>query len=287
MNDSFTVEHVDLSVRVAYLRQLAADFDDLRSQAVDFDTAPGTALLRAATPLYLRAQSLAARLAVQVTGLDASPYTQVPGSRESLDALRAAIGTAALASSDIAQALALAANPLQGTRLGGPSEHEAQFRDHDHAAAAPVLTEHLQQAAHHLELCSTICHYVAHGITKDTTAVPETTALPAPAKLNAEQYEALTALAHGGARLEVRDRRAHIATLDGTQVTTHSFRSLDALGLLHHDASVPLRRGRDITVTAEGHRALAHRPQPALPPSAAPTPPAPAPAPTAVRAAGR
>ncbi|MER5813836.1 hypothetical protein [Streptomyces californicus] len=281
MNDSFTVEHVDLSVRVAHLRQLAADFDDLRSQAVDFDTTPGTALLRAAIPLYLRAQSLAARLAAQVTGLDASPYAQVPGSRESLDALRAAIGTAAMAASDIAQALA--ANPLQGTRLGGPSEHEARFRDHD--AAAPVLTEHFQEAAHHLELCSTICHYVAHDIAKDTTAVPETTALPAPAKLNAEQYEALTALAHGGARLEVRDRRAHIATLDGTQVTTHSFRSLDALGLLHHDASVPLRRGRDITVTAEGHRALAHRPQPVFPPSAAPTPPAPAPA--AVRAVGR
>ncbi|MFD3907472.1 hypothetical protein HXS80_06245 [Streptomyces sp. CB04723] len=283
MNDSFTVEHVDLSVRVAYLRQLAADFDDLRSQAVDFDTAPGTALLRAAIPLYLRAQGLAARLAAQVTGLGASPYAQVPGSRESLDALRGAIGTAALAASDNAQALA--ANPLQGTRLGGPSEHEARFRDHDHVAAAPVLTEHFQKAAHHLELCSAICHYVAHGITKDTTAVPETTALPAPAKLNAEQYEALTALAHGGARLEVRDRRAHIATLDGTQVTTHSFRSLDALGLLHHDASVPLRRGRDITVTAEGHRALAHRPQPVLPPSAAPTPPAPTPA--AVRVVGR
>ncbi|MFD4022239.1 hypothetical protein ACFWRV_01790 [Streptomyces sp. NPDC058576] len=147
----------------------------------------------------------------------------------------------------------------------------------------PVLTEHLQEAARQLELCSTVCHYVAHGISKDISpaAAPAPAPLPAPAKLNTKQYEALDALAKGGAQLKVRDRGARIATIDGTADTNATFGSLDELDLVHHDTSVSLARGRDITVTEEGHRALAHRP---APPSA-PTPVAPAP--TAVRASGR
>lgn len=112
-------------------------------------------------------------------------------------------------------------------------------------------------------------------------AAPAPAPLPAPAKLNTKQYEALDALAKGGAQLEVRNRRTRIATIDGAAVTTATFGSLDELGLVHHDASVSLARGRDITVTAGGHRALA---RPPAPPSA-PTPVTPEP--TAVRTSGR
>ncbi|MFE5647557.1 hypothetical protein ACFQ8Q_00340 [Streptomyces cyaneofuscatus] len=261
---------IDLAKRIEYLRQLGSDFGDLQSQVLDVDAVPGTPALNALTPLYFRAQGLATRLAAQVAGLDAGPYTQVPGSRESLDALRAAIGTASLAAADLAHALA--ANPLDGTRFGGRSEHDARFRDQEHAEAAPVLAEHLQEAARQLDLCSTICHYVAHGITEDTRQAPEAVVLPAPVRLNSEEHEALSALAKGGARLEVRDRCAHIVIVDGTQVSTAVFRSLNESGLLHHDESVPLRRGRDLTVTEEGRRALAHQPRPAPPSAPSPAP---------------
>ncbi|MFD8114363.1 hypothetical protein [Streptomyces microflavus] len=274
---------IDLAKRIEYLRQLGSDFGDLQSQVLDVDAVPGTPALNALTPLYFRAQGLATRLAAQVAGLDAGPYTQVPGSRESLDALRAAIGTASLAAADLAHALA--ANPLDGTRFGGRSEHDARFRDQEHAEAAPVLAEHLREAARQLELCSTVCHYVAHGISKDVfpAAAQPPASLPAPAKLNTKQYEALGSLAKGGAQLEVRDRRARIATIDGTAVTAATFGSLDELGLVHHDTSVSLARGRDITVTAEGHRALTNRSRSASQPTPIPS----APAPAAVRTSGQ
>lgn len=270
-----------MSSHVAYLRHLGVDFADLRSTVLGLEIAPGRPALHTLSALYYRAQGMATRLADQVSSLDGSPYTQVPGSRESLDALRAGVGTASLAASDLAHALA--ATPLESIRFGGPTEHDEQFRGQERTEAVPVLTEHLQEAARQLELCSTVCRYVAHGISEDLSpaAAPAPAPLPAPAKLNTKQYEALDALAKGGAQLEVRNRRTRIATIDGAAVTTATFDSLDELGLVHHDASVSLARGRDITVTADGHRALA---RPPAPPSA-PTPVTPEP--TAVRTSGR
>ncbi|WP_319343286.1 hypothetical protein [Streptomyces microflavus] len=99
--------------------------------------------------------------------------------------------------------------------------------------------------------------------------------------MNQRGISSLDALAKGRAQLEVRNRRTRIATIDGAAVTTATFGSLDDLGLVHHDTSVSLARGRDITVTADGHRALA---RPPAPPSA-PTPVTPEP--TAVRTSGR
>ncbi|MFJ4967016.1 hypothetical protein ACIP6P_31990 [Streptomyces sp. NPDC088729] len=275
------MNHPDISVHVAYIRHLGVDFADLRATVLGLEIAPGRATLDTLSTLFYRAQGMATRLAAEVTGLNGSPYTRVPGSRESLAALRAGVGTASLAASDLAHALA--ATPLEGIRFGGPTEHDEQFRGQERTEAAPVLTEHLQEAARQLELCSTVCHYVAHGISKDLSpaAAPAPAPLPDPAKLNTKQYKALDALAKGGAQLEVRDRRARIATIDGTAVTNATFGSLDELGLVHHNTTVSLARSRDITVTAEGHRALAHRPaQPS-----APTPVTPAP--TAVHASGR
>lgn len=202
-----------ISLHVAYLRHLGVDFADLRSTVLGLEIAPGRPALHTLSALYYRAQGMATRLADQVSSLDGSPNTQVPGRRESLDALRAGVGTASLAASDLAHALA--ATRLESIRFGGPTEHDEQFRGQERTEAVPVLTEHLQEAARQLELCSTVCRYVAQ------------------------------------------------------------------LGLVHHDASVSLARGRDITVTADGHRALA---RPPAPPSA-PTPVTPEP--TAVRTSGR
>ncbi|MFE8911050.1 hypothetical protein [Streptomyces globisporus] len=126
---------------------------------------------------------------------------------------------------------------------------------------------------------------VAHGISKHVfpAAAQPPAPLPAPAKLSTKQYEALDSPAKGGAQLEVQDRRARIATIDGTAVIIATFGSLDELGLVHHDTSVSLARGRDITVTAEGHRALTHRSRSAS--QSTPIPSAPAPA--AVRKSGQ
>ncbi|MEV3898402.1 hypothetical protein [Streptomyces anulatus] len=261
----------DLSTQVGHLRQLGTDFGDLRHQILYLDVASDHPALHTLSTLFYRAQGLAARLTAQVSYLDGSPYVQVPGSRESLDALRAAIGTASVAAADLAHALA--ANPLYGTSFSGPGTNDAQFHEQQRMEAAPVLAEHLQESALQLDLCSTVCHYVAHGIARDTAPEAAAVALPSPVKLNSEQYEALAALAKGGARLGVRARSVHIATVDDTPVTTATFKCLDELGLIRHDISVPLAQGRDVMVTEDGHRALAHRPQVAPPgPVAAPGP---------------
>ncbi len=254
---------------MGHLRQLGTDFGDLHYKILYVNVARDHPDLHTLSMLFYRAQGLAARLTAQVCYLDGSPYVQVPGSRESLDALRAAIGTASVATTDLAHALA--ANPLYGTFSGGPGANDAQFLEQQHAEAAPVLARHLHVAAQQLDLCSTVCHYVAHGIAGDTA--PAAVALPSPVKLASEQYEALAALARGGARLEVRARSVHVATADDTPVSSAAFGCLDDLGLLRHDISVPLARGRDVMVTEEGHRALAQGP-PAAPPApvAAPGP---------------
>ncbi|MFE3389512.1 hypothetical protein [Streptomyces anulatus] len=252
----------DLSTQVGHLRQLGTDFGDLRHQVLYLDVARDHPALHTLSTLFYRAQGLAARLTAQVSNLDGSPYVQVPGSRESLDALRAAIGTASVAAADLAHALA--ANPLYDTSFSGPGANDAQFHEQQRTEAAPVLSEHLQESAQQLDLCATVCHYVAHGITRDTA--PEAVTLPSPVKLTSEQYEALAAMAKGGARLEVRTRSVHIATADDTPVTPATFGCLDELGLLRHDASVPLAQGRDVMVTEDGHRALAQGP-PTAPPA--------------------
>ncbi|WP_148593106.1 hypothetical protein [Streptomyces sp. WAC01526] len=58
--------------------------------------------------------------------------------------------------------------------------------------------------------------------------------------------------------MRTRDLRAPIIlTPDNTIITAATFQSLNERGLVHLDTSAPLHRGRPITVTAEGHRALA------------------------------
>jgi hypothetical protein len=264
---------IDLSSQIGRLRHLAASFEAFQSQVRDLALAPGTTALRSLSPVFHTAQGLAARLTTQVSELADSPYTTVAGSMESLNALCSAIGSASMASCDLAHALAR--NPLDGTGFGGPTEHEAQFREARHANAAPAMNEHLQDAVQQLDLCATICHYVATGMSKDIA--PATTARRAASRdLSDTQYEALGALAKGGARMETKGRgSARVAVPDGSRVTIATFHSLDKRGLVHLDTSVPLFRGRDITVTADGHRILAHH-RSAAPAAAVPAPAAPA-----------
>ncbi|MFF8918316.1 hypothetical protein ACF08M_34715 [Streptomyces sp. NPDC015032] len=252
---------IDLSSQIDRLRHLAAGFEALRSQvlALALALAPGTTTLRSISPVFHTAQGLTARLTAQVSELASSPYTTVAGSMESLDALCSAIGSSALASCDLAHAMAR--NPLDGTGFCGPTEHEARFREARHAKAVPVMAEHLQDAAGQLDLCATVCAYVATGMSKDIApASTNTVRRNASQTLSDTQYEALGALATGGAKMETKGRgSAHVAVPDGSRVTIATFQSLDKRGLVHLDTSVPLFRGRDITVTADGHRVLAHR----------------------------
>ncbi|MFD3415314.1 hypothetical protein [Streptomyces cyaneofuscatus] len=136
---------IDLDKRIEYLRQLGSDFGDLHYKILYVNVACGHPALHTLSTLFYRAQGLATRLTAQVSHLDGSPYVQVPGSRESLDALRAAIGTASVAAADLAHALA--ASPLYGTSFGGPGANDAQFHEQQRAEAAPVLAEHLHEAA--------------------------------------------------------------------------------------------------------------------------------------------
>ncbi|MEU2131751.1 hypothetical protein [Streptomyces sp. NPDC018352] len=266
---------IDLSSRIGQLRHLAASFEALRSQVHDLSVAPGPTALRSLSPMFHTAQGLAARLTTQVSELSASPYTTVAGSQESLDALCSAIGSASLASCGLAHALAR--NPLDGTGFGGPTEHEARFREARHAEAVPVMAEHLQDAVGQLALCATVCHYVATGMSKDLVPASTTTARRNTSpELSDTQYKALGALAKGGASMETKGRgSARVAVPDGIRVTIATFQSLDKRGLVHLDTSVPLFHGRAITVTADGNRALAHR-RSTTPAAAVPAPAAPA-----------
>ncbi|MFF0509073.1 hypothetical protein ACFYUH_36560 [Streptomyces fimicarius] len=117
---------------------------------------------------------------------------EIAHGRPARHTLRTSIGTASLAASDDL-AHALAATPLYGIRFGGPTEPREQER----AAATPVVTEHLREAAYQLELCSTLHHHVAHGIPQNVFSTAA--AVPDPVQLNTKRYEALNALAKAGA----------------------------------------------------------------------------------------
>ncbi|MCZ4103063.1 hypothetical protein [Streptomyces sp. H39-C1] len=183
----------------------------------------------------------------------------MPGSRSSLEALSEVVASACFAASQLARAVA--DNPLEATTFaGGPPSDDAALRQARHAEAAPLLAENLATAAHHLKLCATCCHYTASGITRDLQRTASTSAgRPVPHRLSDTQYQALRSLAQGGATMQTRGRGSTmVCTPDLTVITIATFQSLDKRGLLHLDTSVPPYKGRSITVTPEGHHALAH-----------------------------
>ncbi|MFD3420116.1 hypothetical protein [Streptomyces decoyicus] len=245
---------VDLHEQINHLRHLAHDFKALHDRVRDLAVAPGTEALRQLTPLVLKSQELVGKALMPLSALDGSPYTAVSGSRQSLNTLGAVVSSASLASSGLAHALA--ANPLDSTGFAGPHHDEDSIRNARHARALPEMIGYLADAAHLLDVCETACHYLATGITRDLERA-STSSQQAPHKISPTQYEALRALAKGGATMQTRGRGSTIVlTPDHTMITISTFQSLDKRGLVHLDTSVPLHQGRGITVTAEGQRAL-------------------------------
>ncbi|MFD7013900.1 hypothetical protein [Streptomyces sp. NPDC059928] len=247
---------VDLAEQIHHLRNLAHDFKALHREVLDLDVAPGSDALRQLTPLVLKSQTLVGKALLPLCALDASPYAAVAGSRESFDALTALVSGASLAGCDLAHALA--ANPLDSIGFDGPSRNEDSIRTTRHTQALPKMARHLADAARQFEVCEAACHYLAGGIAEDLERASASTQR-APHRLSLAQNEALRALAKGGATMRKQGGGSRIVvTSDRTRITISTFQSLDKRGLVHVDTSVPLSRGRGITVTPEGHRALAH-----------------------------
>ncbi|MFE0380162.1 hypothetical protein ACFW1M_32420 [Streptomyces inhibens] len=268
---------VDLNEQINHLRHLAHDFKALHDRVRALDIAavtPGTEALRQLTPLVLKSQELVGQAILPLSALDGSPYAAVSGSRQALNALGAVVSGASQASCDLAHALA--ATPLDSIGFGGPHQDEEGIRNFRHTRAVAEVAGHLADAAHRLDVCESACQYLATDIARDLERA-STYTRQGP-KISPTQYEALTSLAKGGATMQTRGRGSTIVLApDHTVITIATFQSLDKRGLVHLDTSVPLYQGRGITVTAEGHRALArHRARTGattVPTAAAPTRP--------------
>ncbi|WP_405928126.1 hypothetical protein OG554_05405 [Streptomyces griseus] len=63
--------------------------------------------------------------------------------------------------------------------------------------ATRLAAQHLRVAAHQLELCSTVCRHVAHGISRKVSSTAA--AVPDTVQLNTKWYGTLNALAKAGA----------------------------------------------------------------------------------------
>ncbi|MGW4289677.1 hypothetical protein ACWEIK_22405 [Streptomyces sp. NPDC004673] len=97
----------------------------------------------------------------RLAALDGSPYTAVPGSAQALDALASVVHAASVASTHLAEAVSH--NPLRGASFAGyPSDAHAR-----HQEAVPAVGRCLGEAMHELDLASTGCSYIAHGIERD------------------------------------------------------------------------------------------------------------------------
>ncbi|QNA72121.1 hypothetical protein C8250_009595 [Streptomyces sp. So13.3] len=230
--------------------------------------------MRRIEPLILKAHDLVGNSILQLSALDGSQYTAVPGSRASLDALSSVVSSVSLAGTDLAHALA--ASPLDGASFGEPADDEDGIRQARHAHALPVMADHLHNATQQLELCATACRYVASGFDRDLASTAQNTQPTPPQKVSPTQQHALTALATGGARLRAANNYAtpRVYVPDGSRVGLATFASLARRGLIHVDTSAPLYQGQNVSVTAQGHRALAHcRITATLPSAAVPAPP--------------
>ncbi|MEU8482410.1 hypothetical protein [Streptomyces sp. NPDC048641] len=249
---------------------MARDFEALRARVRDVPYTPGKDALRHISPLLLTAQDLTATALVRLAALDNSAYTNIAGSRASLELLASVVSSSSLAGTDLAHVVL--ANPYEGAEFAGyPATNEA-MRTTRHAEAIPKMSGHLDDAVHQLDLCAIGCHYLAHGITEDlaTThehkapAVRQTTG---PA-LTPAQHDALTALNGGGHLYESATCGlgvTRVATDDGTRVSIATYRALAKRELVARDTSTSLAIGQKITVTEQGQQILAQpRPHAAL-----------------------
>jgi DNA-binding MarR family transcriptional regulator len=242
---------------------LARGFETLKARVHDVSYTPGTDALRRIGPLLLQAQDLTATALARLNALDSSAYASLPGSRAGLELLASVVSSSSLAGTDLAHAVL--ANPYKGAQYAGyPADSEA-IRTTRHANAIPQMTEHLDDAAHQLDLSATGCHYLAHGITKDLASAQDHHAAAGPS-LTPTQHDALAALKNGGRLYESSTRGlgvTRIATDDGTRVSIATYRALAKRGLVTSDTSTSLFIGQKITVTKQGQQALT-RPRAAL-----------------------
>ncbi|MFI8102111.1 hypothetical protein [Streptomyces sp. NPDC086023] len=127
-----------------------------------------------------------------------SEYATAPGSRSTLDTLTAAVGSAALVSTHLAQAIAV--NPLVGASLPSAAVDEEAIRQARETDARSNIVECLAEALHDLDLTATCCSYAATGIGRNLDQTEA--AMPLP-KLNAKQRAALASLAKGAGQSSV------------------------------------------------------------------------------------
>ncbi|WP_187280421.1 hypothetical protein [Streptomyces sp. IB2014 016-6] len=254
---------LDLPERSRQLRDLAHEFESLRARVRGVSYTPGTDALRQISPLLLKTQDLTATLLVRLGALANSPYTRIPGSHASLECLSALVIASTQAGNDLASALH--ANPLEGAAFPGYPAYSESDRVARHAEAIPLMTGHLADAAHQLDLSATGCHYVATGITRDLADAQADQAKSAqmdlgPA-LSPAQYDALQALSAGEGKLYESLQRGmgvtRVATHDGTRISIATYRALAKRGLVTADTSTSLFHGQKITVTDHGQQALA------------------------------
>ncbi|MEU9369529.1 hypothetical protein AB0D71_33615 [Streptomyces avermitilis] len=207
-------------------------------------------------------------------------YTNIAGSRASLECLASVVSASSLAGNDLANALF--ANPYEGAPFSGyPADDEA-VRTAQHAEAIPRMTGHLDDAAHQLDLSATGCHYLAHGITEDLASVQDRKAASAQQTTGSAltpatpRYDALKSLRGGGRLYESSQRGLGVTRVsadDGTRVSIATYRALAKRGLVTADTSISLYQGQKINVTEDGHRALTQpRPQAAPTTTAATVP---------------
>ncbi|MET9556794.1 hypothetical protein [Streptomyces sp. NPDC006645] len=145
------------------------------------------------------------------------------------------------------------------------------------------MTGHLADAVHQLDLCATGCHYVATGITRDLAdaqANQEKSAqMDAGPSLSPAQYDALQALSLGQGKLQESSHRGlgvtRVATHDGTRISIATYRALAKRRLVAADTGTSLFHGQKITVTGDGHQALAQGRPAATPATSAITAPKP------------
>lgn len=218
---------------------------------------------------------LTGRTLRQLTILDGSQYTVVPGSRTSLKCLSTVVEAACLAALDLAEAVA--DDPLEAVGFAGEPPLDDAARQARDAKIRAGLADILADAAHQLNDCATGCQYAASGIIRDLTRHPQH--MPPLPQLTRGQYTTLEKIAQGGARFwrSLRGGRETVRAGDGNTIHSKPFHLLAKNRLVRVQERDSALGGQDVTVTAAGLLVLdTQRPSrtppggqatPALPPS--------------------
>lgn len=253
------MHEADLPDQMEQLQDLARQFESLATRVRNLSVAPGSAALQQIGPLIPTAQDLVLKVVLRVSAFDGSEFTAATSSQITLDTLSTKVGTASQASYELARALAL--NPLT-VAVTDPANTTAEtVRRRRQEAARPAMAEHLHNAAALLDRCAASCRTVAARLApKPNRAASSTTAQKEhPRLLSPAEAEALMALVKGGATLDTRGTHPiSVHTPDNNRITMPTYQSLVSRRLVNVDNSGPVYRKRDIAVSAEGHRALAH-----------------------------